>query len=115
VLISSTDNAAVDRAKPPAHIWAAPLFSPQRLKFSTPQPESKEPGSQLTFGNQEPFHIANASAVDRTHQAKQKRLTEDQRINAAMRETAREAAQRLTRLGLVLPTKPRSAPKKRAA
>jgi len=63
--------------------------------------------------------MANTSVAGRTHQATQKRLTEDQRIDAAMRETAREAAreaaQRLKRLGLVLPTEPRSAPKKRAA
>jgi hypothetical protein len=59
--------------------------------------------------------MTDTSAAGRTRQATQRRLTEDQRIDAAMRETAREAAQQLKRLGLVLPTEPTSAPKKPAA
>jgi hypothetical protein len=60
--------------------------------------------------------MANTSTAGRTRQAPQKRrLTEDQRIDAAMREAAREAAQRLKHLGLVLPIETKPAPKKRAA
>jgi hypothetical protein len=55
--------------------------------------------------------MANASAAGRPRQAPQKRLTEDQRVDAAMRE----ASLRLKRRGLVLPTAANAKPKKRAS